>query len=139
MKSIIGELIGGVANVAQTALINQRNAENIAATNASNEKQVRMQNEAAKREAELAYKRSSAPNQVNLMRIAGMSRAGAISALNGGGSYTPAPVAASTAQAATAQPADLSALSNVGQLIQNMQVHKDMNRDQIEHKKYDNL
>ena len=45
-----------------------------------------------KEENELAYKRSSASNQVNLMRAAGMSRAGAINALNGGGSYTPAPV-----------------------------------------------
>ena len=131
----ISNLIAAIANVGQTAMINQRNAENVAATNASNEKQVRMQNEAAKKEAELAYKRSSAPNQVNLMRSAGMSRAGAISALNGGGSYTPAPVAASTAQAATAQPADLSALSNVGQMIQNMKIHKDLNRDQLDYNK----
>ena len=45
-----------------------------------------------KEENELAYIRSSAGNQVNLMRQAGMSRAGAINALNGGGSYTPSPV-----------------------------------------------
>ena len=51
-----------------------------------------MQTELQREESEKAYKRSSAPNQVGLMTAAGMSRAGAINALNGGGSYTPAPI-----------------------------------------------
>lgn len=51
-----------------------------------------MQTELQREESEKAYKRSSAPNQVAQMMSAGMSRAGAVNALNGGGSYTPAPI-----------------------------------------------
>lgn len=69
------------------------------ATNQANLRQVEMQNKAAKEEAELAYKRSLPTNQVGNMMAAGMSRAGAINALNNGGSYTPAPVNAGQSQA----------------------------------------
>ena len=51
-----------------------------------------MQTELQREESEKAYKRDSAPNQVAQMMSAGMSRSGAVNALNGGGSYTPAPI-----------------------------------------------
>lgn len=51
-----------------------------------------MQAEAQRKESELAYQRSKPITQVQNMTAAGMSRAGAINALNGGGSYTPAAI-----------------------------------------------
>lgn len=67
-------------------------------------------NEAQAAESEKAYQRSKAGNQVGLMQQAGMSQAGAINALNGGGSYTPAPV--NTAQVEAPQ-LDMSFLSSI--------------------------
>lgn len=115
LGNIFGSAISSAASVANTRQVNEMNYKIAQETNANNRLLVQMQNEAAKQEAELAYKRSSAPNQVSLMRAAGMSRAGAINALNGGGSYTPAPVNTSQDSAPQMQAADLSALANIGQ------------------------
>lgn len=76
-----------------------------------------MQAEAQRKESELSYQRSSAPNQVALMQSAGMSRAGAINALNGGGSYTPATISPTAPQPGTdannAMQLQLEQLNNV--------------------------
>lgn len=117
---LIGSLFGTMGNVINTAQTNSTNLQISRETNAANREMVEMQNKAAKQEAELAYKRSSAPNQVGLMTAAGMSRAGAINALNGGGSYTPAPVNTSQDSAPQMQTADLSALSNLSQYFAQM-------------------
>ena len=114
-------LIGSIVNTKQTNDMNYKIAQE---TNQANREMVEMQNKAAKDEAELAYKRSSAPNQVGLMTSAGMSRAGAINALNGGGSYTPAPVNTSQDQAPQMQTTDLSALANIGQAFGEMAQRK---------------
>lgn len=115
----LGNLFGGVisagASRANTKQTNEMNYKIAQETNEANRKMVEMQNEAARQEADKAYKRSSAPNQVSQMMSAGMSRAGAINALNGGGSYTPAPVNTSQDSAPQMQTADLSALANIGQ------------------------
>lgn len=55
-----------------------------------------MQADAQRKESDLAYKRSLPTNQVRNLVNAGMSRAGAINTLNGGGSYTPAPISATS-------------------------------------------
>lgn len=117
--SIASSALGLIGSVINTHQVNEANKQMVRETNEANRQMVEMQNKAAKEEAELAYKRSSAPNQVNLMRAAGMSRAGAINALNGGGSYTPAPVNTSQDSAATMQTTDLSALANIGQAFEN--------------------
>lgn len=84
----IGGIFGSVANVRNAK---RTNAANIQMANQANAMQVA--------ESEKAYERSKAGNQVGLMMQAGMSRAGAINALNGGGSYTPASINTAQAQA----------------------------------------
>ena len=84
----IGGIVGSVANVRNAK---RTNAANIQMANQANAMQVA--------ESEKAYERSKAGNQVGLMMQAGMSRAGAINALNGGGSYTPASINTAQAQA----------------------------------------
>ena len=93
--SWLGSLFSGASGVLGTILQNVFNTRQIKETNKANENLVRMQNEAAKEESELAYKRSLPQNQVANLMNAGMSRAGAINTLTGGGSYQPAPVAVS--------------------------------------------
>ena len=66
--------------------------------NRRNMQAIERQNAQAAAESEKAYQRSKPTTQVTNMRQAGMSQAGAINALNGGGSYTPAPVAAGQEQ-----------------------------------------
>ena len=149
LGNVFGSAITAAANTRQTRETNEMNYKIAQETNAANREMVEMQNKAAKQEAELAYKRSSAPNQVGLMTAAGMSRAGAINALNGGGSYTPAPVNTSQDQAPQMQIADLSALANIGQGLEAMaqrkhdakmqdkqiQAQKDMQKEQLDFEK----
>lgn len=78
-------------------------------TNETNMAIAKMTNAAQAREHEKAYERSKATNQVNLLQQAGMSKAGALQTLNGGGSYQPAPMQSSQAQAPQL---DLSAVTN---------------------------
>ena len=98
--------VSGAANVLQ-AIINPIMQH---VQNKHNEKMVAAQNAAAANEAEKAYERSKPTTQVTNMRQVGMSQAGAVNALNGGGSYTPAPVNVSQGQAPQL---DFSGLTNV--------------------------
>ena len=95
----LGSLFTGASGVLGTILQNYFNTRQMREQNKANRELVEMQNQAAKEESELAYKRSLPQNQVANMMSAGMSRAGAINALSGGGSYQPAPVAASQDEA----------------------------------------
>lgn len=87
-KSFISGLSGILGNVIQNAF----NTKQIKETNAANRELVSAQNTAQARENEKAYERSKPINQIGNMRAAGMSFAGAVNALNGAGSYQPAPV-----------------------------------------------
>lgn len=106
MLGDIGQLISGIANVAQ-AITNPIMQNK---TNKHNAQMVAAQNAAAAAESEKAYERSKPTTQVTNMRQVGMSQAGAINALNGGGSYTPAPINVSQDQAPQL---DVSGLTNV--------------------------
>lgn len=112
---ILSGITGAITSGVNTRQTNETNLRIARETNAANRQLVEMQNKAAKEESELAYKRSLPTNQVGNMMAAGMSRAGAINALNGGGSYTPAPVNVSQDSAPQMQTTDFSALSNVAQ------------------------
>ena len=92
-------VINGASGILGTILQNVYNTRQIKETNEANKELVSMQNASAKEESELAYKRSLPQNQVANLMSAGMSRAGAINTLNGGGSYQPAPVAVSENEA----------------------------------------
>lgn len=85
---LLGSIFG---NVAQKKMNDANNALNIQLHNQANAMQVS--------ESEKAYQRSTAQNQVNNYMSAGMSRAGALNALNGAGSYTPAPISVATTNA----------------------------------------
>lgn len=87
---------------------NQANRDMTAATNLANRELVREQNAAAAAEAEKAYQRSKPTTQVGNMQAAGMSLAGAINSLNGGGSYSPAPVNTARDEASRDNPAQVS-------------------------------
>lgn len=119
MYNMIGMLgsgiLGTLGSVINTSQVNKTNLEIADKTNRANRDLVEMQNKAAKQESELAYQRSKPTTQVGNLMQAGMSRAGAINTLNGGGSYTPAPVNASQDSAPTMQTTDFSALSNIVQ------------------------
>lgn len=115
--NVVGNAIGAQASIINTKQTNEMNYKIAKETNEANRKMVELQNEAAAAESEKAYQRSKAGNQVALMRAAGMSRAGAINALHGGGSYTPAPVNVSQDSAPQMQTADVSSLANMGQTL----------------------
>lgn len=115
LGQIFGSAISAGASYVNTKQVNETNKEIARETNAANRQMVQEQNRAAAAESEKAYQRSKPITQVSNMMQAGMSRAGAINALNGGGSYTPAPVNVSQDSAPQMQTTDLSALANVGQ------------------------
>ncbi len=130
MWSFFGNLLGGMAGLfsqEKTNRINQQlareanqtnlqiaretnaaNREMTTQTNLANRQLVADQNQAAKEEAELAYQRSKPTTQVANMMSSGMSLAGAINSLNGGGSYSPAPINASRDEASRDEAAQVS-------------------------------
>lgn len=112
----LGTLISGLAQTIQSDI-------NTKQVNKTNREMVAAQNAAAAAESEKAYERSKPTTQVTNMRQVGMSQAGAISALNGGGSYTPAPVNVSQDSAP-----DLSGLSTVAQAFTNMKQLQEQKR-----------
>lgn len=75
-------------NVALAQQTNAQNAQNVAAANAA---------QAAESEKARAY--DSASSQVSRLQAAGMSKAGALGAISGAGTYTPAAVNVAQAQA----------------------------------------
>lgn len=155
MKAAIIGAIGSIlGNVINTQQVNKANQQLTAQTNAANVAMVREQNRAAALEAEKAYQRSLPTNQVANMMSAGMSRAGALNAINGGGSYTPAPVNVAQNEAPQMQGVDFSALANVGMAISAQKSQERMHakdialeRDKFEYEKkrttqndaYDNI
>lgn len=84
---IVTAFTGAAVGLSQS----QENARSVSETNETNLQAVRETNSANVEQAELAYRRSLPTAQVRNLMSAGMSRAGALSALTGGGSYT-APV-----------------------------------------------
>lgn len=114
----IGGLLTGLTGIITNALQGKKqreaNLQAIRETNASNLAQVDRQNAAAAAESEKQRAYESAPAQVSRLRSAGMSKAGALGAINGAGGYTPAPVNAAQAQAPTQeyQPVDFSGITN---------------------------
>ena len=146
--AIFAALVTAILGVYSAVQSNKSNESNIAATNAANKEMqdsanatnIQLQesaNAAQAAENEKAYERSKAGNQVNLLMQAGMSRAGAINVLNGGGSYTPAPVNTAQVQASQNQsyqrdPNSVSnalsgiagAFSNAGQMRQEMKMQE---------------
>ena len=122
--NVFGSAISAAASAANTKQINETNLKIAEMTNKANRELVDAQNKAAKEESELAYQRSKPTTQVGNMVAAGMSRAGAINALNGGGSYTPAPVNTSQDSAPQMQTTDLTALANIGQGLENISQRK---------------
>ena len=100
LKNIFdGFNLGSIGQLASSIFSSVANVKMQRETNATNMQIAREQNAAAAAESEKAYERSKATNQVRLMQDAGMSKAGALNAINGGGSYQPAPVNAGQAQA----------------------------------------
>lgn len=110
-------LLGVGTNILQNIL----NRKSIVDNNRLQERLTLESNLQAKQEAEKAYQRSRPISQVNEMRLAGMSEQGAINALNGGGSYSPAPI--NTAQTEASQ-MDLSGIVNVMQHAADMAEQK---------------
>lgn len=105
--AVVNGILGLGMSIAGLAVNAKQNKRNLAQQQWANAQNVR--------QAELAYQRSKPTTQVGNMMQAGMSRAGALNAINGGGSYTPSPV-----QPAQEQMLDFSGLqggiSNIAQL-----------------------
>lgn len=133
--NFFGQLASAAASIFNTGQTNRYNESMVRETNAANIAQVQMQNEAAALESQKAYDRSKAGNQVALMQSAGMSKAGAINALNGGGSYTPAPVNTSQSQAPQAQTADFSGFINAFQQLAQHKHDEKMQEKQLQEQK----
>lgn len=117
-------LFGGVFNWFGQKETNRTNVQMARETNAFNERLVEKQNAAAAAESEKQRAYESATSQVARLRAAGMSKAGALGAINGAGGYTPAPVNVSQAQAPQTQ-APVMDLSGVANALQGMaQLHE---------------
>lgn len=119
--TLLGSLLGGLFNIGSNAMQikyqREANAQNVALqreTNALNAQMVREQNAAAMSESEKARSYDSATAQVGRLRAAGMSKAGALGAINGAGGYTPAPINAAQAHAPQVQApqVDFTGVSN---------------------------
>ena len=109
--NLINQQLAREANVTNLRIAretNEANRDMTTQTNLANRQLVADQNQAAKEEAELAYQRSKPTTQVGNMMSSGMSLAGAINSLNGGGSYSPAPVNASRDEASRDEAAQVS-------------------------------
>lgn len=128
MGTMLGSLVSGIFGLIGNAIQNSYNVKQQQKQNEHNEQLVKMQNAAAAEESEKAYQRSTALNQVNNMRVAGMSEAGAINALNGGGSYQPAPV--NVAQGQASQIDVTSAINAVQSMAQLNEQKRQFNESQ---------
>lgn len=98
-NGMLKSLLSAGSGILGTVLQNVFNTRQMKETNKANREMVAMQNAAQAKESEKAYQRSLPIIQTNAMEQAGMSKAGAINALNGGGSYQAAPVNAAQDQA----------------------------------------
>lgn len=143
----VGSFVAAIGNILQGKKARESNEKMVRETNASNRAMqdkanqtniqlMEMSNAAQAAENEKAYERSKAGNQVNLMTQAGMSRAGAINALNGGGSYTPAPVntaqvEASKDEAPQHMPLDFSGLMQAFAMMSSNQAQARMTQAQL--------
>ena len=132
--NLLGSFLSGLFNIGANAMQiryqRETNAQNIAMqreTNALNAQLVREQNAAAMNEAEKARSYDSATAQVGRLRAAGMSKAGALGAINGAGGYTPAPVNAAQAQAPQVQAPQID-LTGVSNAIQGFMQLKEQKR-----------
>ena len=116
-----GTIAGVGANILSTILTNKKNQE-IA----------REQNALQVRESEKAYERGKPINQVAQMQAAGMSKAGALNAINGGATYQPAPMTSAQAQAPQI---DLSTafdgLMQIGENAKQRKLQEDLQEQQI--------
>ncbi len=114
-------IAGVAANVLSTILTNKKNRE-IA----------REQNSLQVRESEKAYERGKPINQVAQMQAAGMSKAGALNAINGGATYQPAPMTSAQAQVPQI---DLSTafdgLMQIGENAKQRKLQEDLQAKQI--------
>lgn len=139
--SILTGLTGIITNAVQGKKQRDANIQATRETNAQNERLVDKQNAAAAAESEKQRAYESAPAQVSRLRSAGMSKAGALGAINGAGGYTPAPVNAAQAQAPTAeyQPVDFSGLANAMQGMAQLQEQKRVNTEVIKNTKQNTL
>lgn len=98
-NSMWKSFISAGSGIIGTILQNVFNTQQMRETNKANRELVALQNTAQAKENEKAYQRSLPLLQVNSMEQAGMSKAGAINALNGGGSYQAAPINAAQDEA----------------------------------------
>lgn len=124
--------LGGIINTATTNRTNRKLQEQ---TNQTNVALSAQSNRAAKQEAELAYKRSLPTQHVRNMQMAGMSKAGAINAINGGGSYTPAPVNTAQVEAPQVAGLDASLFSNLASIMSAERMQKKQIKAQEEAQK----
>lgn len=89
---LIYGLIAAIGSVLGSTISSITNGVSTKQTNEANKQIAEEANAAQAAESEKAYRRSMPTNQVSNLRAAGMSHAGALNVLSGGGSYTPAPV-----------------------------------------------
>lgn len=102
MEWLISLIVGLVGAYASTKVSQETNATNVALTQATNEQNannVAAANAAQAAESEKARAYDSPISQVSRLRAAGMSKSGALGAISGAGSYTPAAVNVAQAQA----------------------------------------
>lgn len=110
IATLLVGLFGGLLGLAGSAINSSVNKKATDETNATNLQIAQETNAANVEQAELAYQRSLPTAQVQQMMQAGMTRAGALSALQGGGSYT-APTLQSAHMEKPEQNLDFNALA----------------------------
>lgn len=148
MGDYLGYLLGAAANLFGGVLnwfgqkdTNRTNVQMARETNEFNERLVDKQNAAAAAESEKQRAYESAASQVARLRAAGMSKAGALGAINGAGGYTPAPVNVSQATAPQTQAPsmDLSGVANALQGMAQLSEQKRVNTAVINNTKQNTL
>lgn len=97
-STLMNNLYGGKVETENTNATNAANLAAVSQTNATNYQIAKETNASNVRQAELAYQRSLPSMQIRNMMNAGMSRAGALASLTGGGTYAAPVMQGSTAQ-----------------------------------------
>lgn len=126
--SILGNLLNVAGQVGIAAMQNSANAENVRQTNENNLQIARETNASNVEQAELAYQRSRPLAQLSDLMQTGLSKQGALSMLNGGGTYTAPTLSSGPEQKPFLQ--DLSQLSQAMQKITDIPSNVAMQRMQ---------
>lgn len=125
MWTALAIVLSAIIGVVTTVATNKSNEQNVEDANEANLESVRETNASNVEQANLAYQRSLPVNQVKNLMDAGFSRAGALSKLTGGGTYSAPVLQSGTSMAKQNDYSGIaSAFERLSDIPSNVEQHK---------------